>query len=99
VRPDGRRLQWRKLDLIDDRQGLLPSFIEWDSGSVHPAKDAPSGCHLVHLAIQHPDCQELARVLHLLEVHVALEPGLRPCLYGRIAGPAGPCDLVSETLD
>jgi hypothetical protein len=95
VQPGGRRLQWRKLDLVDDRQGILPSFISWDPGSAHPAEDAPSGCHLLRFAAQDPDPREVARQCQLLDIGFLVEPGCRPRLHARLAGPAGVLDLTS----
>src|SRR6266404_7309011 len=40
-RPDGRILNWKTINLADDRHGILPFFIEWSADSVHPSKDAP----------------------------------------------------------
>jgi hypothetical protein len=46
-RPDGKLLQWKTLNLKDDKDGLLPFFIEWSADSLHPSADAPKGCRLI----------------------------------------------------
>ena len=58
-RPDGRLLQWKTLNLRDDRGGLLPFFIEWSADSSHPSIDAPRGCHLARFELLTPDPEEL----------------------------------------
>jgi hypothetical protein len=58
-RPDGRLLQWKTLNLKDDRGGLLPFFIEWSADSSHPSIDAPSGCHLARFELLTPDPEKL----------------------------------------
>src|SRR6266852_4025641 len=50
-RPDGRVLNWKTINLADDRHGLLPFFIEWSSYSVHPSKDAHAKCTLDYFEI------------------------------------------------
>ena len=58
-RPDGRLLQWKTLNLRDDRGGLLPFFIEWSADSSHPSIDAPRGCHLDRFELLTPDPEGL----------------------------------------
>jgi hypothetical protein len=61
-RPDGALLQWKTLNLKDDRGGLLPFFIEWSADSSHPSIDAPRGCHLVRFDLLTPDPEKLKSV-------------------------------------
>jgi hypothetical protein len=72
-RPDGRLLQWKTLNLRDDRGGLLPFFIEWSADSRHPSLDAPRGCHLARFELLTPDPEELrsAEAAMGLEVEIA----------------------------
>jgi glyoxalase-like protein len=58
-RPDGRLLQWKTLNLKDDRGGLLPFFIEWSADSSHPSVEAPRGCHLARFELLTPDPEKL----------------------------------------
>ena len=94
-RPDGKILSWRLFHLRDDRGGLLPFFIEWGRDSVHPAADAPSGCHLERFHLQSPDAQELARACQTLAVAVPVEPGKEPRMRARVSSPRGEVELTS----
>ena len=58
-RPDGRLLQWKTLNLRDDRGGLLPFFIEWSADSSHPSIDAPGGCRLARFELLTTDPEDL----------------------------------------
>ncbi|MGB9465356.1 MAG: VOC family protein [Candidatus Acidiferrum sp.] len=88
-RPDGRLLQWKTLNLKDDRGGLLPFFIEWSADTVHPSADAPSGCKFVRFALSTPVDAELNRICTQLDLDVPVEQGEKPHLYARIVGPDG----------
>jgi catechol 2,3-dioxygenase-like lactoylglutathione lyase family enzyme len=88
-RPDGRTLNWKTLALANDRQGVLPFFIEWSADSVHPSVDAPAGCKIVHFEISGPDSGELRRLCTLLDLDVAVGQSDKPQLRARIAGPSG----------
>ncbi len=45
--PKGDVLRWRTVTLVDDREGTLPFYIEWDPALGHPARNAPGACHLL----------------------------------------------------
>jgi hypothetical protein len=54
-RPDGQVLNWKTLVLQDDADGLLPFFIEWGEGTIHPSVEAPQGCKLTTFEAATPD--------------------------------------------
>jgi len=85
-RPDGRVLQWKTLNLHDDRSGLLPFFIEWSPGTVHPSADAPPGCKLLGFELFAPDDADLRRTCTLLGLDVAVAHGEKSRLLARVAG-------------
>lgn len=88
-RPDGRLLQWQTLNLKDNHSGLLPFFIEWSPGTIHPSVDAPTGCKLDRFAIFTPDDAELQRLSSLLRLDVRVGHAEKPELQARIQGPNG----------
>jgi Glyoxalase-like domain len=94
-RPDGRVLHWTTLRLRDDRQGLLPFFIEWGAGSVHPSADAPKGCRLLHFEAATTQPDELARTFTQLGIEIRVVTGDRPQLRAAIVGPHGELSLTS----
>jgi hypothetical protein len=97
-RPDGRVLNWRTLRLKDDRHGLLPFFIEWGAGSVHPSADAPKGCRLAHFDAAVPKPDELSALFARFEIQIRVEKADRPQLRAVIEGPHGKLSLTSSSL-
>jgi hypothetical protein len=95
ARPDGRVLNWKTLNLADDRHGLLPFFIEWGASSIHPSADAPAGCHLERFAVADPDPGELSKILQRLGIEALVKRGDRPQLRARIVGPKGKFEVTS----
>jgi hypothetical protein len=95
ARPDGRILKWKTAVLKDDRGGLVPFFIEWEEGSVHPSSDAPGGCRLESFSIAGPDPDALAAEFHKLNIEVAVTRGDKPQLRATIAGPKGVMEVTS----
>jgi hypothetical protein len=94
-RPDGRVLNWKTLNFEDNRQGLLPFFIEWSSGSVHPSEDAPSGCHVEGFGIVDPNPEELFKTVQQLDLEVLIVHGKESQLHASIAGPMGKFEISS----
>jgi hypothetical protein len=95
ARPDGKTLNWKLFHLRDDRDGLLPFFIEWESDSAHPSQNAPQGCCLESFHLESPDAPEMARVLQALSVAVRVVPGEKPRMVVRIKCPRGDVELTS----
>src|SRR5712664_66808 len=94
-RPDGRVLNWKTINLADDRHGLLPFFIEWSADSVHPAKDAPKKCRLDYFTVMGLDPAELSKAFQQIGVEASLERSDRDRLRAHITGPKGELGLSS----
>jgi hypothetical protein len=94
-RPDGTFLNWKSFRLQNDRDGLLPFFIEWRRDSIHPAVNSPPGCVLERFSLQSSDAPELTRACRVLSVKVAVDDSAKPSLLARIAGPNGSVELRS----
>jgi hypothetical protein len=89
ARLDGRVLHWRTLHLEDDRNGLLPFFIEWGADSVHPSVDAPPGCRLESFVVITSESGPLSADFEKLGIAVQAEHGNTARLCARIIGPGG----------
>ena len=94
-RPDGRVLNWKTINLADDRHGILPFFIEWSADSVHPSKDAPKGCNLDYFTVMGVDPAELSQVFKRIGVDAAVERSDKDRLRAHITGPKGELGLSS----
>jgi hypothetical protein len=88
-RPDGRVLTWKTINLADDRHGLLPFFIEWSAGSVHPSKDAPAHCTLEYFQIMTADPDELSTTFKHMGLDLAVQRSDKARLHAFISGPKG----------
>ena len=95
ARPDGRVLKWKTAAVNDDKGGLVPFFIEWEEGSVHPSSDAPAGCRLEAFSVAGPDPDALAAEFRRLNIEVAVKRSEKPELRARIAGPKGVMEVTS----
>ena len=92
-RPDGRLLNWQTLNLNDDQNGLLPFFIQWGAGSVHPSVDAPAGCRLERFEVANINHSDLAATFRKLGIEVDVEKTEQPRIFALIIGPRGKLDL------
>ena len=87
-------MSWKLIRSWDDRGGLLPIILDWGE-SVHPAQDAPAGCHLESFHLQSPDAAELKRIFQTLFVEVQVEPAVKPRMLAHITTPRGDVELTS----
>ena len=93
ARPDGKMLHWQTLNLDNDREGLLPFFIQWGADTVHPSADAPAGCKLESFAVVSPESALLSSEFQKLGIDVQVASGSSARLRVVIAGPKGKFNL------
>lgn len=89
VKTDGTRLKWKTLSLQNDFDGVIPFFIEWDSGTVHPSVGSPSGCRLEELEIRHPDAEQVREILKKLGIVAVVVKRDKPRLSAVLSAPKG----------
>jgi hypothetical protein len=94
-RPDGLVLNWKTINLADDRHGILPFFIEWSADSVHPSKDASAKCTLDFFEILSADPEELSTTLKRIGIDFPVERSDKARLQAMISGPKGDLKLIS----
>lgn len=95
-RPDGTTLTWKSLTLQDDSDGILPFFIEWGAGSLHPSADAPQGCRLIQVEIGSPDPAGVKSLAEKLQLGVRVSRADTLQLKATITGPKGSLALRSR---
>lgn len=83
--PDGTRLEWRSMRIVEPAERLLPSFIEWDALSAHPAATSPTGCRLQELVLETPSPDRLRATLELLQLGVEVIQAPLPRLVVRLS--------------
>ena len=66
-RPDGKLLRWQTLG-IEQTTPLVPFFIQWNAGSLHPSSDSPRLGTATSLRFETPHPDELRRILHAASV-------------------------------
>ena len=96
-RPDGRVLTWKVMRLKGDSTQLLPFFIEWSAGSVHPSIDSPHGCELLRFEAFAPDAdaRAVSSQWKALKLDLPLAEAKNSLLIATIAGPKGQLEVSS----
>jgi hypothetical protein len=92
-RADGVMLSWRYTDprtVVAD--GVVPFFIDWGN-TPHPATTATQGASLVTLHAEHPDAEQVQRMLTGLGLDLRVQPGSRTALIAIISSPRGRVEL------
>jgi hypothetical protein len=91
--PTGVLLSWhitnQRATVAD---GLVPFFIDWGD-TPHPAKGAAAGATLVSLRAEHPEPENVQRMLGVLGLELPVVKGAKPSLVATIAGTRGRVDL------
>jgi Glyoxalase-like domain len=94
-RPDGRVLTWKTINLADDRHGLLPFFIEWSAGTVHPSADAAKGCTLDYFEVMSANPEELSSAFKRIGLDLPVQRSDKARLRAVITGPKGDLGLTT----
>jgi hypothetical protein len=72
--------------------GLVPFFIDWGN-TLHPAKSAAAGATLIALRAEHPEPENVRRMLGELGLELPVAKGAKSSLVATIAGTRGRVDL------
>ena len=92
-RPDGVVLSWRYTNPNTvAADGLVPFFIDWGT-SPHPALTAAPGASLVQLRAEHPDPEQVQRMLNRLGLDLRIIRGFPPAIIATIDSPHGRVEL------
>ena len=89
ARPDGSRLEWAVVVILDARGWQLPFFIQWSAGSPHPSTTSPAGCKLASFAVLDPEPAPLAERLQAMGAAVAVEKGAATGFRVKMSCPKG----------
>jgi hypothetical protein len=89
ARPDGKVLKWKSMSIRNEIGGVIPFFIEWDSGTIHPAKDSPQGCRLLSLEIEHEEPAKVRELLNHLGIEARVKHAPEARLKAALASPKG----------
>jgi hypothetical protein len=92
-RPDGVVLSWRYTDpntVVAD--GLIPFFIDWGT-SPHPALTAARGATLVQLRAEHPNAENVQKMIDALGLDLRVSRASSPAIIATIDSPKGRVEL------
>jgi len=99
VRPDGKLLKWRSLNVARSADkallyfNLLPFFIQWDKDSLHPSQDSPVGCRLLSLEFTHPEAAAIAAAMKSLGINAKVGKAPAPAIKATLQTPKGKVEL------
>jgi hypothetical protein len=93
VKPNIGMLNWKMLSVPNELGGLIPFFIEWGAGTIHPAEDSPQGCNLQSLEMEHPEPDRVRKMLRDLGIEATVKGGSKPRLLAVLSTPKGLLDL------
>lgn len=88
-RPDGSRLEWALVVILDARGWQLPFFIQWSATSPHPSTTSPAGCKLASFAVLDPEPAPLAQRLQAMGAAVAVAKAAAPGFKVTLSCPKG----------
>lgn len=98
ARPDGKILRWRSLRVGYETGNraveVIPFFIEWAPGSLHPSQDSPPGCELQGLEFEHPDPAGVTAILKRFGLTMSGRESKSPRLRAALKTPKGLVEIT-----
>jgi hypothetical protein len=88
---DGSLLEWKTLRPTSPL-ALVPFFIAWGK-ETHPSQTTPRGCRLLSFTIEHPQAEEVRKLLAALGTGADVRAGPAPRLIARLETPKGEVEL------
>jgi hypothetical protein len=88
-RPDGRMLEWQSVAVSAERFSVVPFFIQWAAGSVHPSEDSPQACRLQSVGFLHPRPEEFRAQLARWGIEGDVQHGSATRITAEIETPKG----------
>ena len=90
VRPDGGKLNWELVHLIDTPLApVLPFFIDWLGSKPHPSESSPRGITIDRIEVAHPQADELVRIHRALGIETPVLRGDKPAIHLLLNAPKG----------
>ena len=86
--PRGDTLRWTTFGLQTDTDTPFPFFIKWDKNTIHPSRNAPTGCSLNRIGII-SNSDALEKVLKSLDIHFELTKAQQEKIMVVINSPKG----------
>lgn len=87
--PDGSRLEWAVVVVLDPRGWQLPFFIDWSDASRHPSTTSPAGCQLASFVVLDPEPAKLGAQLEAMGAAVPVEQHAAPGFKLALRCPKG----------
>ena len=88
-------LEWKTLGVEAKPEEVIPFFIEWGKGTVHPSVDAVGGCRLEMFNAGDMDPAALAKMFQRLSLDVPVYRSEGPEIKMKIVGPKGTLEVKS----
>jgi hypothetical protein len=93
-RPDGGMMTWKSMSVTSDLGLIIPFFIEWDAGVIHPSTDSPLGCRLAGVELSHPKAKEVSETLKRLGINAKVSNASEVRIRATLDSPKGKIDLT-----
>ena len=93
-RPDGKMMSWKSVGITSELGSIVPFFIEWEEGVIHPSIDSPQGCKLLSLELSHPQPKEVSEMFARLGITANVKRATDFRMKAVFSSPKGKIELT-----